>query len=66
MYADFGYKEAYSRDNHSLSYALNIDSTFVLIGLDACRYRENTATKTYSGGILSDYSLAWLESTLWC
>ena len=65
MYADFGYKEAYSRDNHSLSYALNIDSTFVLIGLDACRYRENTATKSYSGGILSDYSLAWLEKVLY-
>lgn len=64
MYADYGYNEAYSRDKHSLSYAINIDSTFVLIGLDGCRYKENTTTMSYSGGKLSENTLVWLEKVL--
>lgn len=64
MYADYGYNEAYSCDIHSLSYALNIDSTFVLIGLDGCLYRKNTDTKSFSGGTLSDNTLVWLEKVL--
>ena len=64
MYADFGYNQAYSRDKHSLSYALNIDSTFVLIGLDACLYKQNTDTKSFSGGKLSDNTIVWLEKVL--
>lgn len=64
MYADYGYNEAYSRDKHSLSYAVNMDSTFVFIGLDACRYKENTPSKSYSGGTLSGNTLVWLEHIL--
>lgn len=64
MYADFGFKQAFSRDVNSLSYAANLDSHFVLLALDVCRYEENTATTAISGGHLKIETLKWISEVL--
>lgn len=42
LYQDFGYGKAYARDKHSLSYAFEAYDNLVIIGIDACKYEENT------------------------
>ena len=64
IYANFGYKDAFSSDANSLSYAAFPDSVTMLIALDDCRYDENTATTTFSGGHLRSGTLLWLDSIL--
>lgn len=42
LYQDFGYGKAYARDKNSLSYAFEAYDNLVIIGIDACRYEDNT------------------------
>ena len=57
LYRDFGYGEAFSRDQFSLSYAVDISSTTLLIGLDSCRYGEGY-------GYINSQTMTWLETVL--
>ena len=57
LYGDFGYGEAFSRDLYSLSYAVNISSSTLLIGLDSCRYGEGY-------GSINRETMTWLRTIL--
>lgn len=60
IYADFGYKEAVSRDPASLSYVAELpDGTWMLM-LDSCQY-ENGALV---GGMIRKETYGWLEEVL--
>lgn len=40
-YHDYGYRKALARDDHSLSYVVQLNDSTRLLALDACRYEEN-------------------------
>lgn len=40
-YQDYGYGQAIARDEHSLSYVVQLNDSVRLLGVDACRYEEN-------------------------
>ena len=64
LYRDFGYGGALFRDENSLSYVAEPTEGLWLIGLDACRYRENTVDEEMVGGKLQQSTLDWLEGVL--
>ena len=60
-----GYKQAYSLDKDSLSYAINLNKDYQLILLDSCIYsKENATKKPIINGVLSKETLHWLEKVL--
>ena len=63
VYGDYGYDEAMERDDHSLSYLVELNETLWLLALDACRYAENTDYPV-TGGLFSDETLTWAKSKL--
>lgn len=60
IYADFGYKEAISRDQGSLSYVYQVDEYNRLLMLDTCQYRQKAQV---GGAILSD-TYDWIDIQL--
>jgi len=65
IYSDFGFKQAISRDSFSLSYVTEPKPGLWLIGLDSCRYAENTPEHpSQTAGRLSAGTLSWLETNL--
>ena len=64
LYHDFGYGEALFRDEHSLSYAAELNNSLWLVGIDVCSYRENTAETDMVGGKLNQDQLDWLGEVL--
>lgn len=66
LYADFGYSDAshtISRDPASLSYVAQIASDLWLLGIDACRYEDNTDKATTPGRI-KPKTLGWILNRL--
>ena len=45
IYKEYGYGEAIARDEHSLSYVVQLDSKTRLIAVDACEYENNDFDK---------------------
>ena len=65
IYREFGYGEAIQRDANSLSYVAEPVDGLWLLGLDACRYRENlTGHHPITDGIFSRETLDWIENIL--
>jgi hypothetical protein len=65
LYRDFGYGEAVRRDPASLSYVVEPVSGLWLLGIDTCRYLENTAKDgPVTDGRLDAGRIAWVEATL--
>lgn len=65
IYADFGYNEALFRDKNSLSYVAEPQAGLWLLGLDSCRYKENTPDKDpITDGRFSQETLQWIEEML--
>lgn len=65
IYADFGYNEALFRDKNSLSYVAEPQAGLWLLGLDACRYKENAPDKEpITDGKFSPETLQWIEEML--
>ena len=63
IYADFGYGEAIERDPNSLSYVAEPVEGLILIGMDACRYKENGADPI-TGGKFSPETLEWIKKKI--
>lgn len=62
IYKNFGYGESISRDSTSLSYVVEPVQGLWLLGLDACRYRENkSGTHPITDGRFSKETLTWIE-----
>ncbi len=65
IYREFGYGEAVRRDPTSLSYVAEPVPGLWLLGIDTCRYAENTPKKgPVTAGRLDADRLAWVENVL--
>ncbi|MCX7882824.1 MAG: metallophosphoesterase [Brevinematales bacterium] len=63
FYEEFGYKEAFSRDSSSLSYAVKITPSLWLAALDSSIYESNRMLKhPVTEGRLRPQTLSWLDS----
>lgn len=61
IYYDFGYSEALSRDEHSLSYTYQLDDFNRLLMLDSCQYDQGVALV---GGMIKLETYSWIEEQL--
>lgn len=61
IYGDFGYKEALSRDDHSLSYVYQLDELTRLLMLDTCQYDSGYAKV---GGMIEPETYEWMKQQL--
>lgn len=65
IFEDFGYTEAYSLDEDSLSYAVQPFTNLTLLMLDTNVYSETKGSGAPpSNGVLKKETLAWIESIL--
>lgn len=65
IYKDFGYDEAVSRDDNSLSYITAISDKLWIFMMDSCKYVDNSETKpSQAGGSFSVKTYSWLEDRL--
>lgn len=64
IYNEFGYSSAFSRDENSLSYSANLDSSTVLLALDACKYENYTTNYAISSGKLKAGTIEWMKGIL--
>ncbi len=65
LYRDFGYADALSRDEHSLSYTFEPEPGLWILALDSCRWKENRpGHHPIVDGAFSPATLAWIESRL--
>jgi len=64
IYNKYGYDEAIATDPNSLSYTVKLDDNLWLIVMDACRYDENTASTTVTGGRFTTDRLNWIKEQL--
>ena len=63
IYKDYGYGEALSRDDASLSYCVQLDAKTRLIAVDACKYEENDYDKDLcvTGGRIKPATMQWIR-----
>lgn len=60
IYSDFGYDEAISRDEYSLSYVYQLDEYNRLLMLDSCQYKDHALV----GGMIKSETYDWIEEEL--
>ncbi len=60
IYKDFGFSEAYLRDDNSLSYATKVSEDLWVLMLDTAIYNKNTSYPT-TNGKLSKETLKWID-----
>jgi len=63
IYADFGYKTAISRDVNSLSYVCQPYNKLWILGIDDCKYDQNTSLAIV-GGVIKDGTMKWIQDQL--
>jgi predicted MPP superfamily phosphohydrolase len=63
IYADFGYKNAISRDPNSLSYICQPYRGLWILGIDDCEYYKNTDKETVPG-IIKPETMTWILGKL--
>lgn len=59
IYHTFGYEKAYSKDSHSLSYALHLNNSYDLLVIDSCK---DASYRT--GSDLQEDTMKWIEKEL--
>ncbi|MCL2326738.1 MAG: metallophosphoesterase [Proteobacteria bacterium] len=65
FYQNMGYRDAISRDSHSLSYVAQPVDGLWLVAIDSCRYSENVPGKSaIVGGGIRQESADWLAGVL--
>jgi 3',5'-cyclic AMP phosphodiesterase CpdA len=62
IYSEFGYKNSI-RDNNSLSYIHKISGKLWLLGIDDCKYAQNTTVPIVTGEIKAE-TMEWIKSNL--
>lgn len=60
IYHEFGYDQAFSRDESSLSYSYALDDTHWMLMLDTCQYEDYN----HVSGRLKPETMEWLEGVL--
>ena len=65
IYKNMGYGDALMRDEHSLSYVAEPVDGLWILGIDACRYRENQPDEEeIVGGRITQESAEWMADVL--
>lgn len=65
LYADFGYDEAFTEDENSLSYICKPYKNLWIIGIDNCKYTTDANTgKIKVSGAINPATLAWIEAKM--
>lgn len=65
IYSEFGYENAISRDENSLSYLAKLNENLWLIALDSCRFEENVPDEEeIVSGKFVEGQVKWLENVL--
>jgi UDP-2,3-diacylglucosamine pyrophosphatase LpxH len=62
IYYEFGYKNSI-RDQNSMSYIQKINGKLWLLGIDDCKYAQNTTAPIVSGAIKAE-TMEWIKSNL--
>lgn len=62
IYNNFGYKNSI-RDKNSLSYINKINGKLWILGIDACKYSQNTTKPIVSGAIKSE-TMNWIQQNM--
>lgn len=60
IYSEFGYREASSRDSHSLSYTYDLGPAMRLLMLDTCQYEPRNKV----GGMIKTETYEWISRQL--
>ena len=60
VYREFGYDDAVSRDEASLSYVYALDDDHWVMMLDSCQYED----RNHVGGRIGEETLSWMEDQL--
>lgn len=61
IYGEFGYDEAASRDENSLSYVYQLDENIRILMLDTCQYKDGYAKV---GGAIMTETYDWIEEQM--
>lgn len=65
FYSGFGYKNAFSMDKNSLSYICQPFNNLWIIGIDDCKYYENTPGGLAAvSGVIKDGTMTWIKGWL--
>lgn len=65
IYSSFGYDEALSKDDNSLSYLYELTPSFWVLMLDSCNYTNNlNLSYPQSNGSISKKTLNWFEQCI--
>ena len=65
LYSQFGYKNAISRDDHSLSYVCQPFNNIWILGIDDCKYYLNAAGGLATvSGVIKDGTMHWIRDRL--
>ncbi|MEI7522731.1 MAG: metallophosphoesterase [Mariniphaga sp.] len=65
LYSQFGYKNAISRDEHSLSYVCQPFNNIWILGIDDCKYYLNvTGGLATVSGVIKDGTMHWIRDRL--
>ena len=65
IYSSFGYREAISRDHHSLSYICQPFNNVWILGIDDCKYYLNQPGGLATvAGVIKDGTMKWIEDRL--
>lgn len=63
IYSGFGYEDAISRDNNSLSYICQPFNKVWILGIDDCKYYLNSTSAIVSG-VIKDGTMKWILERL--
>ncbi|HEY3389601.1 MAG TPA: metallophosphoesterase [Prolixibacteraceae bacterium] len=63
IYSDFGYNNAISRDDNSLSYVCQPFNKIWILGIDDCKYYLNEKLAIV-GGVIKDGTMEWIKERL--
>ncbi|MEO5892531.1 MAG: metallophosphoesterase [Ferruginibacter sp.] len=64
IYGNFGYKDAISRDQHSLSYVVQPTRDLRIIAIDASKYEEYGPSGDVAAGRIKPATLTWILAQL--
>jgi len=65
IYSNFGYENAISRDNNSLSYICEPFNKVWILGIDDCKYYLNeTGGLATVSGLIKDETMSWIKEKL--
>jgi 3',5'-cyclic AMP phosphodiesterase CpdA len=65
IYSCFGYENAFSRDNNSLSYICEPFNKVWILGIDDCKYYLNeTGGLATVSGVIKDETMTWIKEML--